>query len=1424
MHKLFIFLLVLTVSLSFLSYGVTYGGGDGTKTNPYQIWTAEQMNTIGANSYDWTKNFKLMADIDMSEYTGTQYCIIGNSTTKFTGTFNGNGYVIRNLTYTTTLAVDYVGLFGWIENAFIQNLGIRNTSFASGGRNVGGLAGRNYRSTVTACYTTGSVSGVQYVGGLIGFNYEGALVSCYSASTTSGDSYIGGLVGRQYTGSISACYATGAASGSSYVGGLIGRNYQGKVICCYATGKLTAAFSYGGICGDVTIGGGYEDSGNIWNTETSGTTASAMGTGKTTIQMKTISTYLEAGWDFSYSDGDRADWWMPEDDYPRIKFPVYVMTPEVVGMTQIEAEAVINSTGFNVGIITTAYNNSVQAGNIISQWPPAGTHADIGTLIDMTVSLGPDYGECSVNFGGGENQFTIEFVTIDDAYNEADSTGFGTVCYNYYIGKYEITNDQWNAFTVAVGAPIGNPSIAYDQNAVHIASAQPTNCVSWFEAAQFCNYLTSGDKSKGVYVFSGNNANPGDFIGINRNAALATYGTIYCLPTEDEWYKAAYYKADATGYSIYANGTSIAPIPGVDTNYNYWQVLDHPWDAGTGKQEENGTFDMMGNVWELTETFKNISDAIRRGGSYFDPGISDSPASYIRIDVPITDEVYDVGFRIVSITGPVKYSGGSGTEMDPYQIANIGDFQQLSTTPADWDKSFILTANIDLSELTFTQAPIAPDIDNTDTNHEGTSFTGIFDGNGHVISNLAIIALTKDYIGLFGNVDSGGQICNLGVVNVNIIGRDRVGGLMGRNNAGGSLTSCYVIGSISGVGEDVGCVGGIVGELEGVVSITSCYTAGSVTGTRFVGGLVGVNSACTLISCRTTSSVGGRDYVGGLVGANHGFIKICYATGSVNGTNNFIGGLVGNNGSNGTITTCYSSGAVSGNDSTGGLVGANVFDQSITSCFWDIQSSGLIISDGGIGITTIEMKTISTFILAGWDFTYSDGDIPDWWMPDGDYPSFFSGHHWSGSGTEADPYIIGNAFDLNYLMNMPIDWDKHFILMANIDFSNYKGLSLFPIGVYSGWEDPNNVPFTGVFNGNGKTISNYTYASDQPQECVGAFGYLSGGGQIKNLILKNITINTPQSSYVGGIVGYNEGCDISGCFVTGLINARDSVGGIVGYNWEGTILNCGSQMNLAGDSYIGGIVGYNYTGLVSRCYFQGQIMGDTIGGVIGSNEEKSSLAESFSMGTLQGYSFIGGLVGSNYSSTIDNSYSVSDVRGDMIVGGLVGCNAFDSEIIDCYSGGRVVGNYSIGGLVGLANSAFTTMSFWDNQASGQAESDGGIGKTHLEMQSAETFAEAGWVFDLGQEGEPAPMWKIRDGLSYPRLIWQQESEYDTVGDYGVNLQEYERLSMWWLNNNCDVSNAFCEGTDFDKSGEVGLVDLSIFMNHWMELKANIVSP
>lgn len=92
-----------------------YSGGTGEPNDPYQIVTAEQMNAIGTESNDWDKNFILTADIDLAQYTGTQFNIIKS----FTGTFDGNGHTLLNFTYTSTNK-NYVGIFGSIENGIIK--------------------------------------------------------------------------------------------------------------------------------------------------------------------------------------------------------------------------------------------------------------------------------------------------------------------------------------------------------------------------------------------------------------------------------------------------------------------------------------------------------------------------------------------------------------------------------------------------------------------------------------------------------------------------------------------------------------------------------------------------------------------------------------------------------------------------------------------------------------------------------------------------------------------------------------------------------------------------------------------------------------------------------------------------------------------------------------------------------------------------------------------------------------------------------------------------------------------------------------------------------------------------------------------------------------------------------------------------------
>lgn len=336
---------VLCISGNLLAYS---GDGTGEPNDPYQIWTPEDMNTIGANPADWSKQFKLMTDIDMSAYTGTQFNIIGSEHYEgsFTGVFDGDGHTIQNLTYITTEAEDEVGLFGGAYGATIKNLHLKNVNISSAGNFVGGLLGWNWGSTIEKCSVQGTVSGNDSVGLLVGGNdwiyytATGLVRSCFAEGTVSGNSGIGGLVGVN-VGNIERCYADVAVSGAISVGGLAGENwvcsisdsyaigtvvgqedvgglvglngkndYDGSIQNCYSIGLTSGVTNAGGLVG--RNGGGSIGS-SFWDTETSGQLTSADGEGKTTEQMQTQSTFADAGWDF-----DKPIWMITGQDYPRL--------------------------------------------------------------------------------------------------------------------------------------------------------------------------------------------------------------------------------------------------------------------------------------------------------------------------------------------------------------------------------------------------------------------------------------------------------------------------------------------------------------------------------------------------------------------------------------------------------------------------------------------------------------------------------------------------------------------------------------------------------------------------------------------------------------------------------------------------------------------------------------------------------------------------------------------------------------------------------------------------------------------------------------------------------------------------------------------------------------------------------------------------
>ncbi len=317
-----------------------------------------------------------------------------------------------------------------------------------------------------------------------------------------------------------------------------------------------------------------------------------------------------------------------------------------------------------------------------------------------------------------------------------------------------------------------------------------------------------------------------------------------------------------------------------------------------------------------------------------------------------------VVFLVTVTTMALGYSGGSGTSEDPYQIATAEDLISLGNEPQDYDKSFILTADIDLSGYTFDRAVIAPDAEpnevyNLAFEFQGTPFSGYFDGRGHVIRHLCIQGYEgSDYLGLFGRLDNGAIITNLGLEDVDIINGDRyVSGLVGYNT--GYISTSYSTGTIKGNM----CVCGLVGYNTGYIS--SSYSTNTVNGNRCVGGLVGINWYGHILSSYNTGTICGDGSVGGLVGFNF----------------------------DGSVCLSYSIGTVSGKSNVGGLVGDG-WDDLISSSFWDIETSGQTESKGGTGLSTAEMQNINTYLDAGWDFVdETDNGTEDiWFMPEGQYP------------------------------------------------------------------------------------------------------------------------------------------------------------------------------------------------------------------------------------------------------------------------------------------------------------------------------------------------------------------------------------------------------------------------------------------------------
>jgi hypothetical protein len=356
-----------------------------------------------------------------------------------------------------------------------------------------------------------------------------------------------------------------------------------------------------------------------------------------------------------------------------------------------------------------------------------------------------------------------------------------------------------------------------------------------------------------------------------------------------------------------------------------------------------------------------------------------------------------------------QYSGGTGTESDPYLISTADDMVALSYNPNDWNKHFKMIADIDLSGMILNIIG--------DTGDYGEPpFAGVFDGNGHVISNYTLTYGPPTWrvfdVGLFGYVGSSGVIKNLVMEQVNIgyyFEPATAGGLAGVND--GTIENCYTTGTVGGPAGN-SFFGGLVGQNHG--TIKNSFAVGTIGGGDDVGGFAGINTGA-IENCYFVGSIeAANDRVGGLVGINIGTIKDSYSATSFH-CNTYSGGLVAIN--NGTIENCFATGSVdAAYESVGGLVAANtgtiINSYATGGAAWGDYTGGLVGSNSGIIETSYATGSVISEYYGGGLAGTNSGTIKNSYAMGSVYGQYYligGGLVGDNSGTIEDTYSVGSV-------------------------------------------------------------------------------------------------------------------------------------------------------------------------------------------------------------------------------------------------------------------------------------------------------------------------------------------------------------------------------------------------------------------------------
>ncbi len=785
-----------------MAHGATYSGGGGVMGDPFLISSPQDLADLANpdNSTDWDKHFLMTNDIDMSGITG--FAPIGPTWrewdggfvvtvvgTPFTGVFDGGGNTIHNLIIARPNQGS-VGLFSGVSGASAQvkNLGLQGGRVVGTGT-VGALVGLN-NGLIEACRADVQVTG-RDTGGLVGSNM-GTVTACYAVGTISGAAYVGGLIGLN-EGHVIACYARGPVSGGEFNSGLIGLSGGESMLVTQVLPTMTASF---------------------WDMEESSQSGSSGGKGLTTAQMKTRSIFQNADW-------GAHGWVMTEGQYPRLAW-------EGTGAPPIPAPLPPPFPGS--GTKADPYRVATAARFALLSWRPDILDKHILLTADLDCSgteLHPigDLGHFSGVFDGAGH--AIRNAALVRPTN--DFMGLFSVLHqNGAIKDLQLDNVRVKGRSVVGGLVAftwhGTTTSCHVSGTINgrdmvggLVGGMGFGTINYCSAA--CTLSGTADNIGGLAGMVGESvATNSRAIGVvtGKSYVGGLVGNLMLMTTGR--IQNSYALGEASG------DTYVGGLVGGATLY-----------GGSGIQYSYAAVKTTGR--------NNIGGLVgRRNGtsptsSFYDRDIGgpDNGIGMGRSTEQMRQQATfeSAGWRFTGWPPPTWriFEGKSYPHIRvlPIPLGSATDLELMNLAKND---SFVLTQDIDASlSAEWTDKSLAPGF--MPIGAAAAPFNGHLDGQGYRILRLHIHRPDMDGTGLFGHLGVNGRICNLGLEEVSITGRNQTGALIGVN--AGVIEQCYAQGAVSGAQQ----VGGLIGANSG--SVSKSYAA-AVVDAAAPGGLVGANA------------------------------------------------------------------------------------------------------------------------------------------------------------------------------------------------------------------------------------------------------------------------------------------------------------------------------------------------------------------------------------------------------------------------------------------------------------------------------------------------------------------------------------------------------------------------------------------------------